>query len=263
MEFLKKHYEKVILGVVLVGLAVAAALLPLKVASVRSSLSQAGEMIFTRAPKPLPPLDLTTNETLLTRLKDTPELGIDAPGHNLFNPIQWKKRPDGTLYPVPDAGLSSMIVTNIVPLYTRVEFEGGQMTGSSLRYLFAITQEAHTNRTYQRTMRRAVAPGDKTDVFSIKQIKGPRENPEAVVIELADRKTVATITKAKPYQEVDGYAADLRYEPDGRNYFRQRTGQKLTVAGGTYNIVAISESDVTLEDSQTKKRTVIRRPSAM
>jgi Lhr-like helicase len=45
---------------------------------------------------------------------------------------------------------------------------------------------------------------------------------------------------------------------DRRSYPRQRQGQKLTLGGNTYNIVAISEADVTLEDQATKKRTTLR-----
>ena len=58
MEFLKKHYEKVLLSVVLVGLAVAAALLPIKVAAVRETLEQATRRYESRTVKPLKPLDL-------------------------------------------------------------------------------------------------------------------------------------------------------------------------------------------------------------
>ena len=38
MDFLKKHYEKVLLGVVLLGLAVAVAFLPFKIASEKQKL---------------------------------------------------------------------------------------------------------------------------------------------------------------------------------------------------------------------------------
>ena len=85
-------------------------------------------------------------------------------------------------------------------------------------------------------------------------------DPTELVVELAvdSRKTV-TLTKDNPtYTEVGGFAADLRHEAENRNYPHQRQGQKISLAGVVYNIVAISESDVTLEDSQTKKRTIIR-----
>jgi Lhr-like helicase len=56
---------------------------------------------------------------------------------------------------------------------------------------------------------------------------------------------------------VAGYSADLRCESESRSFVKQRSGQKITLSGATYNIVAISQHDVTLEDSQTKKRTTI------
>jgi proline racemase len=57
---------------------------------------------------------------------------------------------------------------------------------------------------------------------------------------------------------VAGYAADLRYEAESKNFLRQRMGQKLTFGGESYNIVAITQNGVTLEDSRTKKRTIIQ-----
>ena len=62
MDFLKKHYEKVLLGVVLVGLAVAVAFLPFVISSEQAKLKEMSDAVLTPRPKPLTNLDLTVPE---------------------------------------------------------------------------------------------------------------------------------------------------------------------------------------------------------
>ena len=58
MDFLKKHYEKVLLGVVLLGLAVAVAFLPFKIASEKQTLEDMRNQLIHPKVKPLTNLDL-------------------------------------------------------------------------------------------------------------------------------------------------------------------------------------------------------------
>ena len=259
MEFFKKHYEKVLLSVVLVGLAVAAALLPIKVAAVRETLEQATRRYESRTVKPLKPLDLTTNEAVLKRLVAGSPLALTEVGHYVFNPIVWVQKggADKILIPLEETGVKSLSVTNIVPLHTTIEYQGIPDGGSNVRYNFLIKREASTNNAYWRPYRRAASVGDKDDAFTLKEVKGPKDDPTEFVLELADSKAIVSVAKDRPYDEVAGYAADLRYEVDNKLFPRQRQGQKITFGGVTYNIVAIGPSDVTLEDSQTRKRPTI------
>src|SRR6266545_4950399 len=92
MDFLKKHYEKVLLGVVLLGLVVSAAFLPLMIAGERTSLRDMADKIINRPVKPLPPVDLTKQEALLRRMQ-TP-LSLDFKESNkLFNSLPWQRTP--------------------------------------------------------------------------------------------------------------------------------------------------------------------------
>jgi len=59
MDFLKKHYEKLILGVVLIGLAVAVAVLPFFISSEKDKLNQMKANVLHPKVKPLTNLDLT------------------------------------------------------------------------------------------------------------------------------------------------------------------------------------------------------------
>src|SRR5258705_304317 len=62
MDLLKKHYEKILLGVVLLGLAVAVGFLPIKITSEKQKLTDLSNA--RRSPKvaPLTNLDLTMPE---------------------------------------------------------------------------------------------------------------------------------------------------------------------------------------------------------
>jgi len=262
MEFIKKHYEKLIRSVVLLGMAVAAALLPLKVSQVRQELQQATLNIERARIKPLPELDLSTNNTILRRVRNPAKLAIDAPGHNLFNPIQWKKKPDGTPVPSEQFGLDALVVTNISPLLFKIEFRGVRDSGGDIRYDFMVTREAATNSAARGPLPRTLAVGGRADQFVVKDVDGPKEKPDGIILEIKDLPQPVVVTREKPYTEVGGYTADLWHRTENKVFLRQRQGQKLSFGGSTYNIIAITERDVTLEDSRNKKRTTISRKSA-
>lgn len=262
MEFLKKHYEKLILSVVLLGMAVAAALLPLKVGQVRQELQQATLNIERARIKPLPELDLSTNNTVLRRVRNPGPLTLDAPGHNLFNPIQWKKKPDGTPVPSEQFGLSALVVTNISPLYLRIQFRGVRNYGSDVRYDFMVTREAATNNAARGPLPSTLAAGARTDLFTVKDVDGPKDNPQGIIIEMTGARQPVMVTRDQPYTEVQGYTADLLHTTENKVFLRQRQGQKLSFGGENYNIIAINERDVTLRDSRTQKQTTISLKSA-
>lgn len=260
MEFLKKHYEKILLSLVLLGLAVAAAWLPIKVSAVRQTLEEASTQLLTPKPKPLPALDTNGFEQVLLRVDNPGSSPLGKPGHNVFNPIKWLKKPDGTPVPALDTGLSALSVTNITPLYLRIDYQGPQAfreTSGEIRYSFQITREAASRGSTRGPILRMATVGGKNEIFTLRELKGPKENPTALVLELNETKETVTVSKEKPYTQVAGYAADLRYEPENKTYAKQRVGEHLTLAGERYNIVYINQSDVTLEDNRTRKRTTI------
>jgi hypothetical protein len=263
MDFLKNHYEKLVLSVVLLGLAAAAGYLPFEVASVRERLASVTTSIEEGKVDPLPPLDLSTNEAVLGRLKGKVDFNFGEGTHGLFNPSGvWKKGPGpGGWPPIPPApsGLLGLGVTNINPLILKIEFQGLSQTGGSgtTRYRFYAQNQASTNSALQRGRIVILGTNDKPDVFLIKEVIGARENPDGFVLELSDSRTAVSVAKDRPFSDVAGYSADLRHEREGRSFLRQRQGAKLSVGGSGYNVVAISASDVTIEDEKTKRRTVI------
>jgi hypothetical protein len=162
--------------------------------------------------------------------------------------------------PAGDTGLKALVLTNVTPLYLRIEYLAALGEGEGTRYQFMVTREGSSNAVFWHPMVRMATLGNKNEVFALRDIKGPRENPTELVLELNDSKATVSVAKDKPYSEVTGYAADLRYEVrdvESRSFPKQRVGQKISLAGSTYTIVTVASNEVILEDNQTTKRTPI------
>src|SRR5207253_5552201 len=125
MEFLKKHYEKLILSVVLLGLAAVAATLPMKVNEEKQKEEDRKNSLIGAKVEPLKPVDLTTNQAVLAKVK-TP-IRFDIAGkHNLFNPVPWVEKQGGELQKLPGggaAGMAALEVTAVTPLQMIVSFD--------------------------------------------------------------------------------------------------------------------------------------------
>src|SRR5262245_13866079 len=123
MEFLKKHYEKLILSVVLLGLAAVAATLPMKVNQEKQKEDERKNSLIGAAVKPFPPVDLSTNMGVLEKVKTPIKFDI-AGKHNLFNPVPWVERPNGELLKVQgNVGIDALQVSAIRPLNMIVSFD--------------------------------------------------------------------------------------------------------------------------------------------
>jgi len=259
MEFLKKHYEKVVLSVVLLGLLVAAALLPIWVANEKRALEEIENSIISTPREELKPVNLSTNEAVLQRLQKAEHLRLSS-GHNVFNPVLWKRRPDGTLLKIQtgtEEGPAALSIVRISPLYLRIEFDGPGGTGDNLQYRFRIAREAERSPGKRAPTTRSVPNvGSKNDIFLLKEMK-PKDNPTEFALELADTKETVIVTKDKPFSQVAGYVADLKYDPEKLTFLNRRLDDRLIFAGDTNKIVAITATNVTVEALSNTKRTTI------
>jgi len=79
MEFIKKHYEKLVLGVVLLAVAGLAIFLVFAVSQVRSDLESALQQFAGAKQKPLVPENLETNQTSLKRVTAAPPRCLPRP----------------------------------------------------------------------------------------------------------------------------------------------------------------------------------------
>lgn len=261
MDFVKKHYEKILLSLVLLGLAVATWFMSMKVDREKEEIDRLHDKIQKTRPKELSPLDLTNQLTNLPRLRN-PKPVLISGSHNVFNPVTWQKRPDGSLVKIVtgrEIGAGALEVTNITPLYLIVTHEG-VVEGDTLRYKIGVERQSAARAPDRRKTMRTATVGSKNDLFTLKEVKDPKEDPPAFVLQLHDEKETITITKEEPYKKVMGYAADLRYPVQGeeKNFPPGlRVGQTLTLPMDTYKIVAITENDVTVQANSNSKRTVI------
>ena len=79
MDFLKKNYEKVLLGAMLLGLAVAAAFLPLKISSEKQKLQELTSTVTHPKVKPLTNLDLAISQGAIRRAGSISAVDFSAP----------------------------------------------------------------------------------------------------------------------------------------------------------------------------------------
>jgi hypothetical protein len=65
------------------------------------------------------------------------------------------------------------------------------------------------------------------------------------------------LSKDKPFRRVDGYSADLKYDPEKKTWQGQRIGANLKFAGDDYIIVAIDPGAVILSARSNQKKTTL------
>ena len=118
MQFLKKHYEKIILSAVLVGLVGALVWLAIQIGNEKQKLDDERTGI-TGNPKKYKPRDLAPFETALKQLDDQPAIELSGQ-HNLFSPVPWFVHPkDGKIQKVTgpnDVGPGALVITRMEPL---------------------------------------------------------------------------------------------------------------------------------------------------
>jgi hypothetical protein len=243
MNFIKKHYEKILLGVVLLGLAVAVALLPMKISGERQQLIDLTTSLIITKPKPLPARDAARFDAAYGRL-DKPAAYDFSNGHNVFNPVQWVKGPDGKWFKLAlgnEVGPGALAVLNLNPLFTTVAYES--LGESDSNYLVSVTRDAEINPWKRGKKSFDLEVGAKGEFLTLDAVKGTPEQPQ-LVMELNDTGEKISVSAEHPFQRVDGYSADLKYDPEKRIWQGRRVGDKLYFAGDEFTIVAIQQNPV-------------------
>jgi len=253
MQFIKKNYEKILLGLVLIGLVGAVAFLPFLVTNEKQRLNDLRNSIINRQPKPLPPLELGRYDSSLKRAA-TPLVLDFSSTNRLFNPVRWLKGPNGLIKVLPGSELEKLEILKLSPLYYTISIDSITPSDSGTRYGIAVEQMALTKPGQKRRTIYA-SKGDKKDIFTLRDVIGQPDNP-ALILELSDApETPVSITKEKPFKRVDGYLVDLRYAPENKSFPGRRVGDKIRIAGEDYNIVAIATNEVVLSAPNGKKYT--------
>jgi hypothetical protein len=253
MQFIKKNYEKVLLGLVLFGLVAAAALLPFLVAGEKQGLDEERNKIINRQPKPLDPLELARYESALKQAGTALVLDFSST-NKVFNPVRWLKGPNGYIKVLPGSELERLEILKLTPLYLVISIDSITPSDSGTRYGIAVEQQAAVKPGAKRKVY-YVAKGDKKEAFVLRDVVGPPDGPE-LVLELPDAPDKpVVITRDKVFKRVEGYLADLRFAPDNRSFSGRRVGDRIKLAGEEYNIVAITLNEVVLSAPNGKKYT--------
>ncbi len=256
MEFLKQHYEKVVLGVVLLALAGVAVWLPMKINSDKEAVKAIVDKLeVPPRVKPVDPVDLAIVEKIREQAKQPP--GADFSGkHNLFNSVRWIKTPDGTLEKVDaeNSGARRVVVEAVKPLQFIVEFD--RLAGGG--YQFRVTHEAAEQVRDRRPSTKYVSmQAQKSDLFTLLKVNGPEDDPLTFEIQINDTAENIVVSRNKPYTATNGYSADLSYPLEKKSWKDARVKQPLVFANDTNIVVDINPSEVILRAVSNEKTTTI------
>ena len=265
MQFIKKHYEKIILSIVLLGLVGVLAFMPVMIYSDQQRMRDLRMAVNPQTVNPLPPLDMSRQDTVLTRLQSPYVLDLSTT-NKLFNPVTWRRISDGRMVKAMNLGPNAAVVTKITPLYFIISLDSVITNELSVRYKFSIEDQAAAQRWQRNARPRYTSKGDKVvdktvggkdEGFTLVDVKGPPTNPNEMVLKLTDTQETVTVSKDKPFRRLDAYSADLKYEPEKYNGTGLRVGDRLTFSGGVYNIIGIDKNSVTLLAQSNQKKYIL------
>lgn len=266
MEFIKKHYEKMLLGLVLAGLIGALVFMLFYIAADKQAMDERANGYINPSVKALTNLDLSVQESVRSRLQSSGNLDLETT-NKLFNPMEWQKKLDGSLIKVSkgNVGVASVIVTNIAPLYLILSLDAITTNELGARYTIGVEKQAAPTLAKRRHQQLFVSAGEKPsketlDVFSSFEVKGAPENPDSLVLKLTDTGGLATISNGKPYRRPDGYAADFRYDLEKKvfhGFFSHGKwiGDKVSFGGMDYFVVEVNRGELILSDQSNQKKT--------
>lgn len=263
LEILKQHYEKLILSVVLLGLACAVGYLPVKIANDRQELRDMSDKILNRPVKELPALDSAMMDQALAETKERFEVSLSAPPHNTVNPVDWHRaRPGSPLVrsaknPI---GVNRLEVTKVTPLYISLTWERTDDAGTS----YSVRLDDQTVPPgVRRSQSKYLSVGQKLGSFTLKEVLAASNATPELVFEFTDNKETVKLAQGVAYRQVGGHTVDLKYDPEPPvKWSQQRVGAILKFARQEYtitaiNVIAPNRYEVVVSAKQTGKKTTI------
>jgi len=258
MAFLKKHYEKVLLGLMLAGLIGVLVFMLFYIAADTADMTNKRLSYINPPVHALTNLDTTLLDSALLRSKSPYYLDLETT-NKVFNPMEWQKSLDGKLIlAATRTGSQVAEVTNIAPLNLVIALDSVMTNELGVRYVILVERQAATTAAARHAARHYVSKDDKPnakDPFSLVAVKGPPENPDALVLKLTDTGESITLSLGKPFQRVDGYMADFRYDPERKAFHNRRVGDKVAFGGVDYVIVEVNKNELILQDQSNQKKT--------
>jgi len=262
MQFIKKNYEKVLLGIVLFGLVAVAVMLLLLVSTEKARLEELSSTVITFRVEALPPVDLSWSDIMLKRASSTAAWNFADNQHKLLNPQTWGRAQDQRLVKLEVGGkaLQKLEIVKVTPLYLTISFENVSIPSPDAPPLYAIglTDEAASKpaNRYKKTIFGRI--NEKKDMFAVRAVGGPPENPTNLVLELLDSGTRIAITREKAFRRIEGHSADLKYPPENRAWPGRRKDDAIAFAGENYTIANVNSNEVILQAKSNQQKWTIK-----
>lgn len=249
MQFLKKHYEKIILCVVLLGLAAAAVWMSNKISETKAGTEGASEIAPNNKPWVHP--DFSNDYKMLAQLTNPPPVVLSG-DHNLFNPVTWRRKPNGELLKILKTGADALVVQNIIPLYEEIKFDHASGGGTGVYVMDLTVRSAKRAPEYAKINEKT-----KSGLYIIRGIKGASDDPTELELEIPDTGETVAVSANNPYKRVDGYLADLKYPPESKTLTKQKVDETFTLDNEEYKIIAITNNAVRVQLIKNGKVTPI------
>ncbi len=258
MDFIKKNYEKILLGLVLAGLIGVLIFMFFYIAADNAAMKQQTETVMHPHATALADLDMSAETNVIVRLQSPYVLDFDKT-NKLFNTMEWQKAADSTLIKISsgnEVGPNAVVVTNIQPLYLKLTFDSVMTNEFGARYQMYVEQQADKNPFRRRPQQHFVSVGDKNDIFQLMGVNGPPENPSSLVVKLLDTGEMKTIARGptNAYERVAAYQADFRYDPEKKVFNGRRVGDRVAFGGGDYVVVEINRNELILSDQSNQRK---------
>ena len=270
MEFLKRHYEKILLSVVLLALAGVAFWLIVEVGKEKAKLKEVEDTPTTH--KKINPVDTQKAQATLDKVKNPGEFALPLQ-HRLFNSMKWVRQPDGKIQKISSSdkiGIPALKITHITPLNLVVSFNAvSDPTAANVRYQMGVTREAAIEPKNRKEVVKNYGPTtsfkiDANLTLTMKEVRGTPAEPSALVMLLGEgdaEPAEIIVTKAAPFQKVVGYVVDARYDLENKVFPGKRLGDPLFFNGETNNIVAITNNQVVVSSQYGKRFTLKYAPA--
>ncbi len=272
MDFLKKHYEKIILALVLLSLTAAVGALLIYIPGEQKDLENQREVNIQKNPPALPPLDTKVFDEALKRAETPYKIDLTTK-HRVVNPVLWQLHANGRLTKVESMdkiGLGALKLVNIEPLYLTITYVTNRVNGYEIEF--------RDDSAARPTPRRAVVhPDTVADVFLLRKVEGQADSPTALVLEFKNPAHEQFTLKAnpdEPFKKVVAYSADLRYSPPqgaplAWNKMRAAGGPGIPAAlstlnldGTLYKVIDVDSNSVVISEPNNKRHTFpLSRPS--
>ena len=273
MEFLKSHYEKLILGVMLLLMAVGAVILVLEVGTVQEELQKFKAMSLGNDGKPPQPEDLSGLIKALTQVTNPPKVEFTKV-HKVFNPDAWYVTTNGDLIAGTNVGVERLIVVSITPQQLIVDSPqlgstnaGRESVKVNVTRQFMKTVADQGKKTITLPLNatnfsNTLDPANKAQspLLFVREVSGTAENLEVKLelVESGKDPTKFTISKTQGFAHVIEYVTHIVYPVESNYVWRAaRKGQPLSFAGDTNIVVDITATNVVVRAISNDKHTTI------